>query len=46
MKYPNSWLPPTDLGTIFPMTAKTTVKGVGDARDEHNGENDDVIKKG
>ena len=36
----------TDLGTIFPMAAKTTVKGVGDARDEHNGENDDVIKKG
>jgi hypothetical protein len=35
-----------NLGAIFPMTAETTVKCIRNARDEHNGENDDVIKKG
>lgn len=35
-----------NFGAIFPVPADTAVKGVRNARNEHNGENDEVIKKG
>ena len=34
-----------NLGAVFPMPADTAIEGVGDTRNNHNGENDDVIKE-
>ena len=34
-----------NLGAVFPVPADTAIKGVGDTRNNHDGENDDVIKE-
>jgi hypothetical protein len=34
-----------NIGAFFPVSADTAIEGVRDTRDNHNGENDDVIKE-
>jgi hypothetical protein len=34
-----------NLGAVFPVPADTAIEGVGDTRNNHDSENDDVIKE-